>query len=940
MKKEKKQDVSKELAGVREYLTNESNEDAKRKFVYPLFNKLFGEAFKTESDAEGADGYVAGKFVVELKSKPQDWVGGFFQAMHYEKKGLSFPTVIVLCQDFIAVWRLERIPEFAVILAHTTLASLAPNEAGKDLARRVNKAQAQEILDSAIFKMDSKDIAEAKKDLRFTLEIYNFLQILNNLDANRIAINPMNFIETIGLLKKYFEKPIDAVHAFYNIVGFWDINSVVNESPKTDEICVIGYKGKQRSDLFTVPNKHKREFIKFVENRYVFTNEGSGLTVDYYFSRFDEVLAEIDPEYVKQHGIFFTDSNLSKLALWFVNEYFAKDLGERYIVFDPAGGSGNLIASYKGKLKHKIISELSSDLLQIVEKRIKYDPYHIETGYTIIPKTNENKGLNFLDKTGKEYLDIIREYLKESGLDIDKPLAFLLNPPYKNTDENEKVREDKNASYGVHPSIFNLTGEDAGKERYLAFLAQILNICAYQKELYPDVKPLLMVFTPTSWLIPRSTYAPFRQVFDAHFVYQTGFITTSNEFFKLDGKWPVAFTIWRYEPQKTDSQDNTPQRQNTVKVYDATELTSQQLKQLDWEDKETTNFVCGHIFKKTKLIALDNSKGDIREDLPEIAKNQKLIKQPRYDFSHSKKEEDFGKLVSGFPLKDKKNHFELRRKCGDTSGLFIGFMDDNTPVRLAQDTCLRMSNEPDRVWCMLMSAFSSVNLSQVQSGAQNSRSYCAYDLASAKVLFSWFGISKAVNGRYPLWANQYEIWSPDITPALEKYYYSLCFAFALAENRCVVTKFEANNPVAGAPEVYVHNPLCPTNPDSFWSEVLEAEITQDKITYQDAIFEDKKESNLAYALVQAVKDLYRFWNLNYCKGQTLKNVGLQDEPYFKYFDYSDFVTPYSGLVQIRKYSEVNGASDLMPYLQNITDLSRLVKDEIYRLLMEEFEYFV
>jgi hypothetical protein len=39
---------------------------------------------------------------------------------------------------------------------------------------------------------------------------------------------------------------------------------------------------------------------------------------------------------------------------------------------------------------------------------------------------------------------------------------------------------------------------------------------------------------------------------------------------------------------------------------------------------------------------------------------------------------------------------------------------------------------------------------------------------------------------------------------LEANYYSLCFAFALVENRSVKTKFEKDNPVVGAPEVFVH----------------------------------------------------------------------------------------------------------------------------------------
>ena len=182
-----------------------------------------------------------------------------------------------------------------------------------------------------------------------------------------------------------------------------------------------------------------------------------------------------------------------------------------------------------------------------------------------------------------------------------------------------------------------------------------------------------------------------------------------------------------------------------------------------------------------------------------------------------------------------------------------------------------------------------------------------------------------MNGVYPIWANQYDIWAPHIKKELEDYYYSLCFAFVLAENRCVVTKFEKDNPVVGAPEVFVDNPLCPANPESFWSTILDKEITD--------------QPELPKKLVNKIKELYKHWNLNYCKGQVLQHVGLQDEPYFRYFDYPDFLTPYSGLIQIRRYSEIQGKEDLQNLFKEISALTKKVKEEIYRLLVEEFRYF-
>lgn len=123
--------------------------------------------------------------------------------------------------------------------------------------------------------------------------------------------------------------------------------------------------------------------------------------------------------------------------------------------------------------------------------------------------------------------------------------------------------------------------------------------------------------------------------------------------------------------------------------------------------------------------------------------------------------------------------------------------------------------------------------------------------------------------------------------------------------------------------MFVDNPLCPTNPDAFWSIMLGYEVSDP----------------LAISLVEAIKLLYKYWNSEYGKRQFLENVGLNDEPYFKYFDYLDFVTPYSGLIQIKKYAEINGKTDILEKFEPIKLLSKQVKERIYDLLVNEFKYF-
>lgn len=902
-----------ELKQLKEYIKSDSNEDAKRPLLYPLFKKLYKDKFKIESDANNADIYIEGTLIVEAKSNYSDWLAGFYQALHYQKKfGLAYSAIIVIAHKFVGIWKVNKIPEFAVIQAHSSDANIAPNKTGKQNARKTTNQSKKEIQNSAIYWLEPKNLnlnffTEKEKGAKsLEYEIHEILNVLKNIDSERIQINTHNFIHSIEYFKKFFDNPINAVHCFYSTVAYWDITSTIATNEYADTFQVVGFKGQRLSEPVAINPKHFNELKKYIETHYIFTNEGSGLTTDYYFGRFDEALAAIDPEYVKHHGIFFTDDNLSKFALRFANKNLPEKIEDDYIVFDPAGGSGNLISSWKGKLKHKIISELQPDLLRTIERRMRIDPFHIETGFTVIPKTSTNEGLNFLDIPAKEYIGKLEKELNIKNLEINKPIAFLLNPPYKNTKENIDLRASSNADYIIDKSIVDIAGKNAIKERYLAFLGQILNIAKIQSSKGHNC--IVLIFTPTSWLIPRKAFVEFKKTWDEYFEFINGFIMKSNEFFKVSGKWPVAFTIWKF---------NKDTHTNNIKLYDFTNLSKRALS-INWSlNTDELDFLLSDIYNNAKVINYNSHKKKLRESY-----NLKL-----YDFIHtpSKKEIQENPILGGLPLKDN------RRKNKKTYGLpnlkFIGFMDDITPVRIKpRGELSRFTyNNLLSVWFRLDTAIKDSNKSKCFGGASDNRSYCAFDLESAKATFSWFSITKSINGIYPLWANQFDIWQPEISKKFEAYYYSLCYAFALAENRCVVTKFEANNPVKGAPEVFVDNPLCPANKDAFWATTLDTEV--------------KKEHGIAFELVNKIKELYKTWNLKYCKGQFLYNVGLKDEPYFKYFAYDDFLTPYSGLIQIRKHAEIENLPDILDLIDEIKELTKKVKEEIYNLLVDEFKYF-
>ena len=61
-----------ELDNHSQYLRSLSNEDAKRLLQYPLFQTLFKDKFKIESNTKWAVLYIAGQIIVDAKPIPRN----------------------------------------------------------------------------------------------------------------------------------------------------------------------------------------------------------------------------------------------------------------------------------------------------------------------------------------------------------------------------------------------------------------------------------------------------------------------------------------------------------------------------------------------------------------------------------------------------------------------------------------------------------------------------------------------------------------------------------------------------------------------------------------------------------------------------------------------------------------------------------------------------
>ena len=446
------------VKGLLAYLA-EPEEKANEDLAIWYFRKICEEAFTRQKEAHGADGYAPGSFVLELKGRANDWLSGLFQGLAYKNEGLDFSQIVVAAKGFLVLWQVNDLDED--IRDEVLAAKGPPNRIGSQFATKYRHKRA-DILKRATWNgiEFSGSLFVAHPEV-VVGRIKSFENTLQQGRKARLKITPKNFGVVLKEMKEFFDpdQPVKTARAFYSMVYAWDERSIVQLSHKANDQATLG--GEVITHL--VPSK-RNKFKDFVENRHI--HLGAGDHVDDFFAKYDVALDAVDRDFRLKHGIFFTDRDLSKFAMWLVRQH-VPDLGKNYLVIDPACGSGNLVTNWRSplELRHKVVSEIEPELLFAVERRMKGDHWH-NGRFTVIPKVSENKGLNFLDRSAEDYLNEIRAYLIEKDHKPDKPLAFLCNPPYRSDDDQTAPA----ITYTVHESIRALTGADAGRERLRAIL--------------------------------------------------------------------------------------------------------------------------------------------------------------------------------------------------------------------------------------------------------------------------------------------------------------------------------------------------------------------------------------------------------------------------------------------------------------------------------------
>jgi len=872
------------IEGLLRYLSR-PEERANEDLALAYFRHVYGDAFTRQEEARKADGYVAGSFVLELKGQSSSWLTGFLQGLAYKNKGLDFSQIIVGAKNFLAVWRVADLPED--IRDEISAAKGAPNRVGSLFAKKYAKRR-NALLEKATWIGDELTGSLFQQPDLILERIKSFEKTIADGEKVRLKITLKNFTSVLREMKEFFDaaQPVKTVRGFYSMLYGWTEKATIQLSDKANHKAALG--GETITDL--VPSK-RRQFKDYVENHYV--HLAAEENRDDFFARYDQALDAVDKDFRRKHGIFFTDLDLSKFVMWLVKREIP-DLGKNYLVIDPACGSGNLVTNWRSplELRHKVVSEIEPELLFAVERRMQGDQWH-NGKFTVVPKVSENRGLNFLDCSAEEYLEIIRTYLADKGQKPDRPLAFLCNPPYKADDNNLVYENDSRAiakGYKVHESVTNLTGADAGDERYCCFLAQMKLICdAARSNGLPD-KSLLLIFTKSAWLTRRPIFTDIRAHMLDAFEDVTGILVKGDEFFDVRGSWPVAFSLWRYK-----AKGEKLVKDRTVPLLDLTWVKKKQLAEIPWDQPDEMEYACQQILSQSEQVEVGIERTSIRE-----WSGERMV-----DFKRERRASDRNqRVVGGLPLGDARQN--NKKAYGNADGRFIGFMDELTPCRVKRST-------PDKPWLYLDTRFMSIKKARCLSGPPTHLGYCATNLDSAKKLFFWYALARTfLQTTYPMWIDADNMWEPTIPEKLEKSVFQMAFAIGYAENECVQTRFPANNPVQGLPELVVNNPMTPLV-DTFWAKTMRP-------------YCDDSPSEAVTSLIAAVDKLYSDWKRLF-KGQT--ELPLSRRPYML-----DDQGPQlgAGIPQIRAYAEEADDKTLSADWSVVTGLLSSAKTQFHGLI--------
>ncbi|UOS00359.1 hypothetical protein MPG34_00500 [Helicobacter pylori] len=230
----------------------------------------------------------------------------------------------------------------------------------------------------------------------------------------------------------------------------------------------------------------------------------------------------------ERKGAFFTP------RIWVEKsqEYLAKALGqdyqEDYIIWDCAGGTGNLLNGLTNKA-NCFLSTLDSNDVAIVKELAAANKLNLL----------ENHVFQFDFLNDDFYSEKVPKSLQEILKDKEKlkKLIIYINPPYAEAGNKAKM-----SGTGEHKA--KVARNNKTHETYKDLLGSGANelFAQFFMRIYKELNGCIMASFSTLKYLNSSNFKKFREVFKAKFL--EGFMVPADSFDNVKGQFPIGFLVW------------------------------------------------------------------------------------------------------------------------------------------------------------------------------------------------------------------------------------------------------------------------------------------------------------------------------------------------------------------------------------------------------------
>ncbi len=229
----------------------------------------------------------------------------------------------------------------------------------------------------------------------------------------------------------------------------------------------------------------------------------------------------------ERKGAFFTPKIWVEKSQECLAKILGQDYQDEYIIWDCAGGTGNLLSGLINKA-NLYLSTLDKSDVSIVKERIKNGAKLLENHVFQFDFLNDDF---FGEKVPKSLQEILKDKEKL------KKLIIYINPPYAEaTSAKTPSGTGKNKDLVARGNLICEKYKDelnkANNELFAQFFMRI----------YKELNGCIMASFSTLKYLNSSNFKKFREVFKAKFL--EGFMVPADSFDNVKGQFPIGFLVW------------------------------------------------------------------------------------------------------------------------------------------------------------------------------------------------------------------------------------------------------------------------------------------------------------------------------------------------------------------------------------------------------------